>query len=147
MKTTDAYQWLGLRLREAAETIKKLPLSRHDLPDRVKSGWPSYARAIEDAYGYEGDPEHSLVPKDTDEQRRRRNDQLNQRVYAIEVARITRMLEVLVWTLWLEPDEKRITWRRAAGDSWADIKDHRSIRTLQRVRDRALGAILIRLYG
>ena len=147
MKTTDAYQWLGMRLREAAETIKKLPLSRHDLPDRVKSGWPSYARAMEDAYGYEGDPEHPLVPKDTDEQRRRRNERLNQRVYAIEVARITRMLEVLEWVLCLEPDEKKIVWRRAAGHSWDDIKDHRSIRTLQRVRDRALGAILFRLYG
>ncbi|MEE8607194.1 MAG: DUF6362 family protein [Nitrospiraceae bacterium] len=147
MKTTDAYKWLGLRLREAARTIKLLRLARHDIPDSVKSAWPNYARAIEDAYGYEGDPEHPLIPKDTDEQRRRREDRLNRRVFAMQASRIQRMLEVLGWMLWLEPDEKQITWRRAEGDSWADIKDHRSIRTLQRIRDRALGAILIRLYG
>lgn len=147
MKTTNAYKWLGLRLREAARTIKLLRLARHDLPDSVKSAWPSYARALADAYGYEGDPLHPKIPKDTDEQRHRREDRLNQRIFAVQRSRIDRLDEVLRWMLWLEPDEKRITWRRAEGHSWAELKDHRSIRTLQRVRDRALGSILIRLYG
>ena len=147
MKTTDAYQWLGLRLREAAWTIKLLRHSRHDLPDGVKSAWPNYSRDAKYVYGYGGDPEHPIIPQDTDEQRRRREDRHNRRVFAIQRGRIDRLDEVLRWMLWLEPDERMIAWRRAEGHSWADIKDHRSIRTLQRVRDRALGAILIRLYG
>lgn len=153
MKTTDAYRWLGLRLREAGKTIKLLRLARHDLPDSVKSAWPSYARDAKFAYGYEGDPgfegdpKHPLIQRDTDAQHRRREERLNRRVFAVQRGRIDRLDEVLGWMLWLEPDERKITWRRAEGHSWDEIKDHRSIRTLQRVRDRALGAILIRLYG
>ena len=147
MKTTDAYKWVDLRLREAVKTIKLLPLNRHDLPDGVKSAWPSYARAVEDAYGYEGDPEHPLIPKDTDEQKRKREDRRNSRVLAMQRWRIRRMNEVLDWMWWLTIDEHRIVWARAEGISWQDLEDHRSIRTLQRVRDRALGTILFRLYG
>ncbi len=145
--TTDAFKWVDLRLREAAGTIKLLPLDRYDVPDRVRSAWPGYASDVRLAYGYEGDPKHPLIQKDTDEQRRRREDRLNRRVFAVQASRIQRMLEVLGWMLWLEPDERKITWGRAEGDSWMDLKDHRSIRTLQRVRDRAIGTILIRLYG
>ena len=141
MKTTNAYKWVDLRLREAARTIKLLPLDRHDLPDGVKSGWPSYARDVRFAFGYDGDPTA------TKEERSHRQAQRNERVIAIQHARVDRMLEVLDWMLWLEPDERTITWRRAEGQSWNEIKDYRSIRTLQRIRDRALGAILIRLYG
>ncbi len=147
MKTTDAYKWVDLRLREAVETIKELPLSRHDMPDKAKSGWPDYARAAGDAYGYD-DPEHPLIPKDTDKQKRKREDSRNRRVLAMQRERIKRMNEALDWTTeWLTIDERKIVLARAEGVSWDDLKDHRSIRTLQRIRDRALGAILIRLYG
>ena len=141
MKTADAYKWVDLRLREAARTISLLPLSRHDMPDGVKSAWPSYARDVRFAFGYDGDPTA------TKEERSQRQAQRNEKVMALQNARIARMLEVLDWMLWLEPDERMITWRRAEGQSWVEIKDKRSIRTLQRIRDRALGAILIRLYG
>ena len=84
MRTNDAYVWLGLRLREAGKTIKFLRLSRHDLPDRVRSAWPSYAEDATLAYGYEGDPKHKSVPADTDAQRRRREERLNQRIFAVQ---------------------------------------------------------------
>lgn len=141
MRTTDAFEWLDLRLREAARTIKLLKLARHDLPDGVRSAWPHYARDARLAFGWDGDPTA------TKEERNRRRAWRNERVMAVQHARIDRMTEVLGWLLWLEPDERKIAWGRADGRSWDQLKDGRSIRTLQRVRERALGAILIRLYG
>ena len=146
-KTADAFQWLDLRLREAASTLQCFPLSRHDKPDGHGSYWPRVVRSIRDAYGYDGDPKHPDIPKDTDEQKRRREERLNRRVTAIQRGRISRMKEALDWMRWLTGDEYRLVWGRAEGISWEQLRDQRSIRTLQRVRDNALGAILIRLYG
>ena len=157
MKTAKAFRWLNWRLKEAALTLYCLRLSRHDLPDGHGSYWPGVVRSASEAYGYEGDPGFNIpgeqgyrkglriIPEDTKEQKRRRWERLNRRITAIERGRIDRMDEVLGWLLWLTGEERRIVWGRAEGRSWDQLHAAVSVRTLQRKRDRALGAILLKL--
>ena len=144
MKT--AFNWLDYRLREAALTLRCLKVARHDLPDGHGTYWPRVVRSVGDAYGYEGDPEHPDVQQDTAEQKRRREERLNQRVFAVQRERIDRLDEVLPWMLWLTKGQRHVVWGRAEGRSWQQLQHGQSIRTLQRQRDKALKVLLTRLF-
>ena len=153
MGTAEAFDWLDRRLKEAAGTLQCLRLVRHDVPDGHGTHWPSVVRSPKDAYGYEGDPgyddgdpDHPLITKDTEEQKRRREERQNKRVLAMQRSRIDRMLEALGWLEKLEPEERFIVWGRAEGRSWQELQNDRSIRTLQRLRDCALGKLLIYIH-
>ena len=81
------------RLKEAAETLKRLPASGLK-PSGYVSSWPPFIRDYWDAYGYDK-PKTRLGPPSPEA--------------------ISRMDETLRWLKWLEPDETKLVWAIASG--------------------------------
>jgi hypothetical protein len=111
------------RLKEAADTLKRLP------PGTVRqrmSGWPDVVRQAAEAYGYGA---------------------ATTRLAAASPAAISRLDETLAWLFHLDIESRRIAWARASGVPWRKLEDvdGRSHVTLRRVHDRAIRAILRRL--
>lgn len=87
---------IDARFAEAAETARRLP------PARVQgycNVWPALLRAAPERRAAEGGPYH-LPPT--------------------PVA-IDRMLEVMRWVQWLDPESRHIVWMRADRYEWKDV--------------------------
>lgn len=108
------------RLREAADTLRRLPpgVRRQRL-----SGWPDVVRQAAEAYGY-----GTAVA----------------RLAAASPGAISRLDETLNWLFCLDLEARRIAWARASGVPWRKLEDvdGRCHVTLRRVHDRAIAAIL-----
>jgi hypothetical protein len=94
-------QWTPLmveeRLAEAADVLKRLP------PVKVQgyySLWPRYIYEFADLVGQEP-PQLRLPPP--------------------SAASITRMDEAMEWLKWLEADDARLAWARAANKPWKEL--------------------------
>ena len=94
-------QWTPLmieeRLEEAVSVLKRMP------PVKVPGFytlWPRYIYEFADLVGQE--PREMPLPPPS-------------------AASITRMDEVMEWLKWLEPDDVRIVWLRAAGKRWKTV--------------------------
>ncbi len=142
---TEAIALIEIRLREAVKMLERCSLERHDIPDKVRSAWPDVVRQMEDAYGYEGDPDHPDIPKDTEKQRRRREAAINRAVPSpAELDRMDGALQLL----WFVPNGSRgLVGARVAGATWNALSIKMEIPTIE-VRTRyklGLEAILDRL--
>lgn len=114
------------RLQEAAATLKRLKVSRHDFPDSQVTWWPDVVRAASEAYGY--DKTHTARS-------------------APSPGAIDRMEEVLGWLLWLDNGYQKLVWARAERITWRQLEtaDGRSRETLRKEHDAALAVIVERL--
>lgn len=117
------------RLREAADTLRRLPFPKGGKPPGLKAAWPDVVADYWTVYA-----KHK--PK--------------MRLAAAEPGAILRMDEALQWILWIERDQRIIVWAKASGFSWREIaKLHggggRS--TLQRRHDKAVALIIARLIN
>ena len=112
----EATVLIEMRLKEAVKMLERCRLERHDIPDKVRSAWPDVVRQMEDAYGYEGDPDHPKIPKDTEKQRQRREAAINRAVPSpAELDRMDGALQLL----WLVPNGSRgLVGARVAGATW-----------------------------
>ena len=113
------------RLREAADTLRRLP------EERIQGFvclWPSVIRDVREAYGH-------------DAPRLRRGPPLP--------AAIDRMDETLRWLAWLEPELGRLVWLRLERTPWKGIclRFGISRATAHRRWQYALGLIVWRLNG
>ncbi|MBF0371616.1 MAG: hypothetical protein HQL52_19440 [Magnetococcales bacterium] len=91
---------VALRLEEAAETIKRLPLTGLK-PASFISSWPPILREFYEAYGW---------------------DEVHIRLGPPSSEAISRMDEVMEWLRWLEPDDVRLLWLRAERVRWKLIQ-------------------------
>ncbi len=125
----EAIGLIETRLREAVETLKDMMLERHDLPDKVRSAWPS---VVHDWDAYSG------------ELMKFRQEHAVNRPAAPSPDAIDRMDQAMKWLLAVKNGDRRIVMGRAAGFSWRQLedKDGRCMRTLQNVHSGALEAIL-----
>ena len=87
---------VAARMEEAAETMKRLPMTGLKPTGHVSS-WPPILREFFEAYGW-NDLEVRLGPPPADA--------------------ISRMDETLQWLRWLDPDETRLVWLRAERVLW-----------------------------
>ncbi len=85
------------RLREAAETLRRLPLAR---PRGYFTAWPEPVRSVSEAHGYT--PARLRPPPPPP-------------------AAIDRLDEVLGWMGWLDDEQIRLLWARAAGVPWRPL--------------------------
>lgn len=82
------------RLEEAADTLRRLPTQRIQ---QYRSTWPAVIRDAAEAYGW-ASIRIRLGPPAADA--------------------IDRMDECLEWFTWLDGDDSRLVWLRAAGVQW-----------------------------
>ena len=141
---TEAIALIEIRLREAVKMLERCSLERHDIPDKVRSAWPDVVRQIEDAYGYEGDPDHPKIPKDTEKQRQRREEAINRSIPS--PAELDHM-DAALQLLWLVPNGNRgLVGARVAGATWEELSIKMRLPTIE-VRTRfKLGLEAIRDY-
>ncbi len=142
---TEAIALIEIRLREAVKMLERCSLERHDIPDKMRSAWPDVVRQMEDAYGYEGDPDHPQIPKDTDKQRRRREDAINRAV--LSPAELDSMDGALQLLWWVPNGSRSLVGARVAGATWRALAIELKLPTIE-VRTRyklGLEAILDRL--
>ncbi len=85
------------RFEEAADTLRRLPEQR---ARGYFSTWPPIIRDVAEAYGWSETRVHLGPP---------------------HPAAIDRMHEAFDWLHWLEPNDARIVWLRAAGERWKSI--------------------------
>lgn len=85
------------RLKEAADTLRRLPLPR---PRGYFSAWPEPVRSVHEAYGY--------TPARV-------------RLGPPAPGAVDRLDEVLAWMGWLEAEDIRVLWARAAGVPWKPL--------------------------
>ena len=88
------------RLEEAAETMKRLPMTGLKPAGHISS-WPPILREFYEAYGW-NDLQIRLGPPTPDA--------------------IDRMDEVMGWLRWLEPNDVRLLWLRAERVPWKLIQ-------------------------
>ena len=88
------------RLEEAAETMKRLPMTGLKPAGHISS-WPPILREFYEAYGW-NDLQVRLGPPTPDA--------------------IDRMDEVMGWLRWLEPNDVRLLWLRAERVRWKLIQ-------------------------
>ena len=129
----EAIGLIETRLREAVKMLKRCHLVRHDIPDKVRSAWPDVVRQMEDAYGYEGDPDHPKITKDTEKQKRQREDAINQSVPSpVELDRMDEALQLL-W--WVPNGSRSLVGARVAGATWRALSGKMKLPTIE-VRTR-----------
>ena len=129
----EAIALIEIRMREAVKMLERCSLERHDIPDKVRSAWPDVVRQMEDAYGYEGDPDHPEISKDTDKQRRRREEAINRAVPSpAELDRMDRALQLL-W--WVPNGSRGLVGARVAGATWNALSIKMQLPTIE-VRTR-----------
>ncbi len=110
------------RLEEAAETLKVMMLSSRDRPAGMGSGWPDIVQESCEVLGF---------------------SDVRVRPAAPPPARISRADEAVIWLLWLNDAERRVTWARASGITWRRLEDMdgRSHVTLRKILASALECI------
>ncbi len=130
---TEAIALIEIRLREAVKMLERCSLARHDIPDKVRSAWPDVVRQLADAYGYEGDPDCPGIQKDTEKQRRRREEVINRAVPSpAELDRMDRALQLL---LWVPNGSRSLVGARIAGATWRALSIKTKLPTIE-VRTR-----------
>lgn len=92
---------LRQRFREAAYTLRRLPMPRHGLPASFKVSWPDIAYEWM-AYGWTPARAPRIPPSPVE---------------------IDRLDEVLGWvTQWLDRQQRVIIWARATGWTWRQVE-------------------------
>ncbi len=114
------------RLAEAAAVLRLLSLSARDRPLRLVSRWPDVVRQGFDAYGYSAPRVGPPAPSP---------------------AAVSRADQAVLWLLWLDGEQRRIVWARAAGVAWRRLEDMdgRSHTTLRRVEREAIDLVCRKL--
>ena len=115
----EAIGVIETRLKEAVKMLERCRLERHDIPDKVRSAWPDVVRQIADAYGYEGDPDHEKILKDTEKQKRQREGAINRA--APSPAELDRMDEALQLLWWVPNGSRGLVGARVAGATWRNL--------------------------
>ena len=95
MKKWDK-KMVAARLEEAAETMKRLPVTGLQ-PASYISSWPPVLQEFWEAYGY---------------------DKARVRLGPPTGDAISRMDDTLDWLRWLEPEQVRLAWSRAERIPW-----------------------------
>ena len=118
-------EMVAARLEEAAETLKRLPMTGLK-PREYGDAWPTVIHDAMDAYGW---------------------DEAVVRLGPPSAEAITRMDEALQWLRWLEPNDARLLWLRAVRVPWRVIQQRfgRSRRGLIDRRMIVLSAIAVRI--
>lgn len=127
----EAVGLIETRLREAAQTLGVIRLTRGDLPNGYSSSWPD---VVHDWAAYGGE-----VAK------QRQKDAIN-RPGAPSPDALDRLDQAMVWLWAVKHDDRPVVMARAAGCSWRQLEDRdgRCIRTLQTVHQVALEAMFVR---
>jgi hypothetical protein len=126
---------LRQRCREAAYTLRRLPMPRHGLPADFRAHWPDVAYEWL-AYGWTPARAPRIPPSPQE---------------------ISRLDEVLGWCLrWLSREQRVILWARATGWTWRQVSamdeyerdgHGRQEQRLRRILDDAEARILAELNG
>jgi Domain of unknown function (DUF6362) len=96
---------VGYRLNEAAMTLHRMPMNRRDWPEVHWMVWPAVVRSaaeVFDSYGRRRAVTRPAAPAPEN---------------------IRRMDEAVLWLLWLDDLERKITWARAEGYTWRELED------------------------
>ena len=137
-------EYVAERLREAAETLRALPMPRYARPARGGSAMPTPFLDPWERW-------NALVPEDwdslspaqkieIDKDRKEFEDKYNEAVVAIVQSRLTEMDEALEWMYWLKyTRNRRVVWAVASGIKYAKIsrEDGRSGQQIKNVWDGA----------
>ena len=138
----EAIGLIETRLKEAMATLRKCQFARHDIPDKMRAGWPAIVRQVEDAYGYYGDPGHPLIgPPDPPEKRP------EPKPAAPAPEWIDRMDKALNWLWWVEEGSRKFVAGKAAGLTWGVMAEEAKMPMIEiRTRHKlALEAIFEKL--
>ena len=137
-------EYVAERLREAAETLRQLPMPRGGYPASAGSAWPEPEpdfwekgnNLIDENWRSLTEEEKIEREKDRVEDAKRRN-----RTWVVHSRkRVAEMEEVLVWMYWIkDPRNRKIVWAVACGVSYRKVarKDGRSHETARRVWEQA----------
>jgi hypothetical protein len=96
---------VAYRLDEAAMTLRRMPMERRDWPEVKWMVWPAVVLSRAEILERSG----------------RRRSYTTPAAPAPEYIR--RMDETVLWLLWLEDYQRRITWARAEGFTWRELED------------------------
>lgn len=95
-------KYIEQRFHEAADTLKRLQnLNNRDMPKSIQSAWPDIVHSFYEAYGW-NNPKY--VPA---------------RPTATEISRLD---EVIDWSLKVSERDRRILWERAFNIKWRYIQ-------------------------
>jgi hypothetical protein len=89
------------RLREAAHTLRRMPLPKHGLPADFRTSWPDVAHDWL-AYGWTPIRTARIPPTPFE---------------------IDRLDEVLGWMHWLTRDQRLVVWARANAWTWRQLEE------------------------
>lgn len=102
---------VAARLEEAFATLRLVPDDdlRHLARQKPRATWPGYVRTVQEAYGYNGDPQRRYGPKERESWDRKPDATPEQ---------IGRMNEALSWLVWLSERDRKIVAGKALGVSF-----------------------------
>lgn len=122
-----------LRLREAAETLARLPAGAGERPSAKWSHWPDIARTTADAFAGSLDPRGRYHSVRVDMRGTLGRTALANKVRSFAAA-VDRMDAAVPWLYLIEDTERRmVVWLRVNGLTWRKIEDRLDVseRTLR----------------